>query len=208
VDLVRDRWAGKADRVRRELPAVESGVSRGGVRGVLFRDDHVEVARPGLREGRLRFVLHHLDPHLRVVATHRAEGRRHEGERRRLEHGYADGARHRRGRCAEVGLCAFEGVEEGVGVSDEDLRLRCELHAATDLAEQFDARLLFQHRQLLRHRGRAEVEGRGDFGDGAPDPQFAEEPEAADVQHGGLQSIGSADVYRSKTFAVSYASCH
>ena len=188
VDLVRDRRARESDRVGRELTAVESGVPRGGVGGVLLRDDDVEVARPGLCQGGLRFVLHHLDADIWVVAAHGAEGRRHERERRRLEDRDADGARHGREGRPEVGLGAFEGVEECVRVPYEDLGLRGELHPSTDLPQELDTGLLLEDRELLRHRGGAEVEGGGDLGDRPADLEFAQQAEPSDVQHGALQN--------------------
>jgi hypothetical protein len=68
-------------------------------------------------------------------------------------------------------------------VLDQDLGLRREHHAPTHAAQQRDARLALQLRQLLRHRRRAERERVGDRADGAAELELAQEPQPSHLEH-------------------------
>ena len=75
----------------------------------------------------------------------------------------------------------------------QDFGLRGELHPAPGLAKQFDAGLLFQEGQLLGDRGGAVLERLGDFGQGAPNLQFAQQAQPPDIQH--RYSFVNSDAY-------------
>jgi len=81
---------------------------------------------------------------------------------------------------------------------DEDLGLRGQLDAAPGLAQQRGSGFLLQEAELLGNCGRGEVEGLGDGGQGAPDGEFAEQDQAADLEHGnGPQRVSGTEEYPS-----------
>ena len=175
---------GEPDLVGHEVDAVQARQVRGRVVRVLLGDDEVEVARPGLPQRGLGLALRDRDAQARVVAGEALEGRGQQREGRRLEHGETHGAGGLAQRRGEVGLRLLEPSDHRLGVLDQDRRLRGELHPAPDLAQQLDAHLPLELRELLRHRRRALVQCLGDGRERATRIELEQESQTADVEHG------------------------
>ena len=92
----------------------------------------------------------------------------------------------RAGRAAEVLLPGRvhrrDGGGDPGGQSGEDPAVVGQSHAATDAFDQRDADLALQGPELLRHRARRPVGGRGDGGDGPAFLQLAEHRQQRDVE--------------------------
>ena len=150
---------------------------------VLLGDDEVEVAGRGAPQRRLRLVLHHLDPHVGMVAPHPGEGLRQQREGGRLE----DREPHRTG--GDLGprrhlrLRPLEQREDLAGTGGERLRLRRERDAPPGGDEQRDPDLPLEQVELLRDGGRAVAERRGHLGERAAVGELLQQAQPSDVVH-------------------------
>ena len=102
---------------------------------ILFGYDQIEVACPGLVEGRLGFTLDHFDPDLGVACGHPGQGVGHQRQRRRLEDGDPHRAGHRGQRGREIGLRLLQRLQQLGGVGHQDFGLGRQLHAAPRFPE-------------------------------------------------------------------------
>ena len=165
----------------------DDGLGAGGLRRqatrVLLGEDRVEVAGP---QGGQRFVrtdVAERDREVRVLGVQAGDRVRHEGVGRGLERREA----HRAGEVVAGGDASAGGLhlaEDRLGVRDEDLRGGRERDAATRGLQERLAHLAGQEAQLLRDRGRAEVERPRDRRERAAMGQLAQEAHAVQVVHG------------------------
>ena len=97
---------------------------------VLLAEHDVEVVREQARERRPRLLVRDLDAEPRVTLGEPGEDLGHEGEQHRLERGDAQRAAHLGQRGAQLRLGLLKPLKDGLGVRDQDPRLRGEPHAA------------------------------------------------------------------------------
>ncbi len=176
-------WEAEAERIHAQLLAVEVGRPRRRVRRVLLGDDEVVVARPHVVQAGLGLAHRDLDAQVGVVVAEDRERRRHEREQRRLERRHADGAGHVRERRVHLGLGPLQPFQQRGRVLHEDLGLRREHHPPADAAQERDAGLALQLRELLRHRRRAERQRVSDRADRAAELELAQEPQPSHLEH-------------------------
>ena len=156
---------------------------RSGVPRVLLGHHKVEATRPGLVERRAGLHLHDLDAQRRVSLAERAERLGHEREHRGLERRDPHGARDLIPCTVKCGLRALEPGEQGLGFGGERGARGRELERSAILAQQLDARLSFEERELLGDRRRAVVQGLGDGRDRAARAQFPEQAQPLHIEH-------------------------
>ena len=178
--LGRDR---QPDRIGRERLTIKARVVRSLVRGIVLRDDEVEVAQPRLAEGRLGLALHELDPHVGRDRAHRLECGGHEGEHRRLEDGCAHRADDILPRRVQLCLGELHDIEQIRRARDEAFRRGRQPQTAPRLAQQLDPRFALELREVLRDRRWAVRRGLCNGGDRSAQVKFAEEAQLLEVQH-------------------------
>ena len=144
--------------VGHEVVAVQLGPVRARRVLVLLGDRDVEAAAREHRQRVLGLELDQLDAQLRVGVRQPRERRHHQRARRGLERGDAHDARHRPRLPREVGLEPLELGQHVAGPRGEHPPGVGQLEPAAALAEQLDARLALELRELLRHGGGREGE--------------------------------------------------
>ena len=117
------------------------------------------------------------------VARERVHRRRRQVQRRGLK---------RRDAClpddaprglGELRLGRLDPIQQTLGVADQDERRIGQTHPSPGRLEQRDPGLALEDRELLRHGRRREPERVGDGGDRPALVQFAQQAQAAEVQH-------------------------
>jgi hypothetical protein len=121
-----------------------------------------------------------------VAGLEFAERGRDQGQDRGLEGGDAQGADGFVEGLGQRGLGALHLLQQDLGVGHQQLGLGGEPDPAAGRLEQAHAGLFLQRGQLLGDRRRAVGQGLGHGGDGAPAGQLPEQPQAPEVEHGGL----------------------
>ena len=132
---------------------------------VLLRDDGVDAAAREERERVLGLELGQVDAKCRILRFERFERRHRQGETGGLEGRQADRPLHHGRAGGELGLHRFDAVEDVAAALDEQPARIGELQPAADLAQQRNARLPLQLRELLRHRRGREGQRAGRTGD-------------------------------------------
>ena len=109
--------------------------------------------------------------------------RRGERDRGGRERGHHDAAARLGGLRGQVRLGRFDHGEDALGVDGKALARVGEARAPRGSVEQGGARLLFEHRELLRDRARGVAQGFGGPRDRAPRRELVQHAEPADIKH-------------------------
>lgn len=169
--------------VGQQRTPIQARKVRGGMAGVLFGDDEVEVPQPGLLEGGLRFALRHESAHLGLPGTEQGQRVGNDRERRGLEDRDPDEPGRHRPPGVEVGLGQLELGEDDRRVLGEHLGVSSQHHPTTGAPQQWEPHLALEHVELLRDGRRAQVLGDRDSREGSAELQLAEQAQATDIEH-------------------------
>jgi hypothetical protein len=170
--------------VLRQQLGAGAGHRRQGDPGVLLADHEVELVRQQALERRDRLLVGDLQPEPGVPFGQPGQHRRDQREQHRLERGHPQRAPHVGRRRPQLRLRLLEPLQDRLGVGDQDARQRSEPDAAPDRLKQGHPGLGLQLAELLGDRGRAVGQRPGDGGERAAPVQFAQQPQAVDVEHG------------------------
>ena len=169
--------------VDRQVVAVQLRQMRARRVLVLLGDRDVEPAAREHRQRLLGLELDQLHAQVRVLRRQPHERRHHERARRGLERGHAhDAADHSR-LAREVGLELLERGEHAAGARREHAAGVGQLQPPPGLAEQLDAGLALQLRELLGDGGGRECERLGGARDRPLRDELAQDDEAARSEH-------------------------
>ncbi|GAA3372803.1 hypothetical protein GCM10020367_29800 [Streptomyces sannanensis] len=174
---------GETQRVVAQLLLLQTVRPRVGIARVLLGDDQVEVAGEQPGEGRLRLQLRDVDPQTGMRFTQQGQRSGDQGEGGGLEGGHAEGAGEVGEGGVDLGLGAFQSLEDRLGVGDEYLGLLGQPHPAPDRLQQPDADLRLQLGELLGDRGRAVREGGGDGRERAPVLELTQQTQPVQIEH-------------------------
>ncbi|CRK50138.1 hypothetical protein RHCRD62_100050 [Rhodococcus sp. RD6.2] len=175
---------GQAQPVADEIGSVDADPDLIGQTRILLPENDVELMRQERTVGGPDLAMTDLHSQLRMPLRQQGQCGRGQLDDDGLERRDAQRAPDLGLRGGKLGFGLFEAGQHGLGVRDETDGVVGEAHSPANALEQRHARLPFEQRQLLRHRGRRVRQCLRDLGERAATVEFAQHPQPHDVQHG------------------------